>query len=115
MHGTVFTATFAVLIAAVSAHSQNPRVLLSAGVYEGVRDPTFGQDYFLGIPYAQPPIGPLRFQNPEPLNVSWNGIKTAKAYSASCVGYLVGAVRSSVVWATNHFESLGITSTFRAI
>ncbi|KAF8600256.1 alpha/beta-hydrolase [Ceratobasidium sp. AG-I] len=33
----------------------------------GVRDETAAFDYFLGIPFARPPVGPLRFKPPLPL------------------------------------------------
>ncbi|XP_078390362.1 bile salt-activated lipase-like [Cetorhinus maximus] len=41
-------------------------------------------DIFKGIPYAQPPIGELRFQKPRPLN-SWKGIKDAKRFGNICL------------------------------
>ncbi|XP_078056857.1 uncharacterized protein LOC144481213 [Mustelus asterias] len=41
-------------------------------------------DIFKGIPYAQPPIGELRFQKPRPLN-SWKGIRDARKYGNICL------------------------------
>lgn len=38
---------------------------------------------FLGIPYAQPPLGRLRFKKPQPLN-KWSGIQNATKYANSC-------------------------------
>lgn len=38
---------------------------------------------FLGIPYAQPPVGKLRFRHPQPAP-PWRGVKTATTYSNSC-------------------------------
>ncbi|XP_004646055.1 cholinesterase [Octodon degus] len=38
---------------------------------------------FLGIPYAQPPVGRLRFKKPQPLN-KWSGIWNATKYANSC-------------------------------
>lgn len=40
-----------------------------------------------GIPYAQPPLGDLRFRAPEPLQEKWNGTLEATAYYPECVGY----------------------------
>lgn len=38
---------------------------------------------FLGIPYAQPPLGRLRFKKPQPLN-KWSGVWNATKYANSC-------------------------------
>lgn len=38
---------------------------------------------FLGIPYAKPPVGQLRFRNPEPAD-SWEGVKDASSYPNTC-------------------------------
>ncbi|GMR37578.1 hypothetical protein PMAYCL1PPCAC_07773, partial [Pristionchus mayeri] len=36
-------------------------------------------DAFQGIPYAKPPLGQLRFQEPQPPE-EWSGIKDAKGF-----------------------------------
>lgn len=38
-----------------------------------------GVDQFLGIPYAAPPVGPLRWQAPRPAR-PWAGVRDATAY-----------------------------------
>ncbi|MEQ2270078.1 hypothetical protein XENORESO_014819 [Xenotaenia resolanae] len=38
---------------------------------------------FLGIPYAKPPLGTLRFRAPEPVE-KWEGVKEAKKLPNSC-------------------------------
>ena len=38
---------------------------------------------WLGIPYAKPPVGPLRFKWPEPVE-SWFGIKQTSAFPPVC-------------------------------
>lgn len=57
------------------------------GTIVGRYAPEYDQDYFLGIPYAQPPTGDLRFRPPEPLNESWTGTHNATEYSPQCIGY----------------------------
>ncbi|KAH8593958.1 putative neuroligin [Bisporella sp. PMI_857] len=63
-----------------------PRVKLLNGTYEGLYSSHYKQDHFLGIPYAQSPIGERRFNNPISLNETF-GVKKAVAYAPSCVGY----------------------------
>jgi acetylcholinesterase len=41
-------------------------------------------DAWLGIPYAQPPVGQLRFRHPRPID-KWEGIKNATTPPNSCV------------------------------
>ena len=38
---------------------------------------------YLGIPYAEPPVGRLRFAAPKPIT-PWSGIKEAKEFRAAC-------------------------------
>ena len=38
---------------------------------------------FLGVPYAQPPVGELRFRKPQPIK-PWEGIRQAKRYGNFC-------------------------------
>lgn len=54
---------------ASSVSATNPVIHGSSGIsYIGLRNSTSGQDYFLGIPFAQPPVGSLRFKPP----VAWS-------------------------------------------
>ncbi|MDG3439048.1 carboxylesterase/lipase family protein [Nitrospirillum amazonense] len=39
---------------------------------------------FKGIPYAQPPVGPLRWKPPVPVQ-SWTGVRPAHDFGAACV------------------------------
>lgn len=64
-----------------------PVVTLRNGTYRGIYSSSYDQDFFLGIPYAQPPTGNLRFRNPVSLNRSWTGVKNTTEYSSACVGY----------------------------
>ncbi|KAL2203367.1 alpha/beta-hydrolase [Sarocladium strictum] len=64
-----------------------PTVDLANGTYYGVYNPNYEQDAFLGIPYAQPPLGDLRFLHPQPLNTTWEGRRNATTYQTSCHNY----------------------------
>ncbi|GMF30337.1 unnamed protein product [Phytophthora lilii] len=76
----------ATLLAAVSA-TDPPTVTVKNGSYYGVHQETYNQDLFLGMPYAQPSVGDLRFRIPQSLNTTWSGSKNATEYSPECYGY----------------------------
>lgn len=58
-----------------------PVVSLSDGELQGKTDgPTYA---FLGIPYAKPPLGELRFANPEK-NEPWEGMREATEFGKRC-------------------------------
>lgn len=81
-----FLSVWATAHAAPRAHS-SPTVTVRNGTYAGVQSTTYNQDFFLGMPYAQQPVGNLRFTVPQPLNESWSETRDAKEYSDICVGY----------------------------
>jgi acetylcholinesterase len=73
---------------AATVHARaGPSVDVQNGTLVGIHSPEYDQDYFLGIPFAQPPVGQLRFANPQPLNESWGTPRDASNYSPACVGY----------------------------
>lgn len=60
-------------------------------------------DAFLGIPYAQPPIGPLRYRHPRPAE-HWEGILNTTTRSATCVQIIdnvFGDFSGSQMWNPN--------------
>src|SRR4051812_12727817 len=61
-----------------------PAVTVLNGTYEGLYLPSFDQDIFLGINYAQDTGGHNRFRIPQSLNETWNGTKPAKQYGHAC-------------------------------
>ncbi|CEL07886.1 hypothetical protein ASPCAL11040 [Aspergillus calidoustus] len=68
-------------------HIKSPKAHVKNGTYEGIYSAEYHQDFFLGVPFAQPPVDNLRFRLPQSLNSTWKGSKTAKDYSLLCVGY----------------------------
>ncbi|EFX01808.1 carboxylesterase family protein [Grosmannia clavigera kw1407] len=86
---TLVLGATAVSAAVVARHKtqQAPTVTVKNGSYYGVNLPHYSQDLFLGLPYAQPPVGELRFRVPQSLNSSWTGSKNATEYGPQCIGY----------------------------
>ena len=68
-------------------NSHIPSAVLKNGSVNGVRCSEYNQDLFLGVPYAQPPVGQLRFKNPQSLNTSFAAPLSADRYPLDCVGY----------------------------
>ncbi|XP_022828109.1 liver carboxylesterase B-1-like [Spodoptera litura] len=62
------------------------QVRVNEGLLEGERvDNHYGGSFysFKGIPYAQPPLGDLRFKAPQP-PLPWEGIRSAKEFGSIC-------------------------------
>ncbi|KAJ8709952.1 hypothetical protein PYW07_009318 [Mythimna separata] len=65
------------------------QVRVNEGILEGeLVDNEYGGTYFsfLGIPYAQPPVGDLRFKAPQP-STPWEGVRNAKEFGSKCTQY----------------------------
>jgi triacylglycerol lipase len=75
------------LVAAQNVSSNAPTVTLKNGSYYGRYEPSYGVEYFLGMPFAQPPVGDLRFRVPQPLNATWAGTRNATQFGPECIGY----------------------------
>jgi len=58
--------------------------LSGTGTVVGVTNTTTGLDEFLGIPYARPPVGPLRFAAPLPLSNDTTRLIRAAQYGHVC-------------------------------
>jgi triacylglycerol lipase len=71
----------------VPQKSCDPIVRVANGSLWGSHDAIWSQDYFLGIPYAQPPVGELRFAVAESLNETWQGSLALKDYGPTCISY----------------------------
>ena len=73
--------SFLVILPAVKSQIKNehsaPRATTENGVLEGIDDS--GVYIFKGIPYAQPPVGNLRWKPPQPVK-NWSGIRKADQF-----------------------------------
>ena len=67
-----------------SCGDSNPTLTIEGGQIVGVPTPTKGVVAYKGIPFAAPPVGELRWKEPQPV-IPWEGIKKADAYGAAAV------------------------------
>ncbi|XP_030021117.2 esterase FE4 [Manduca sexta] len=69
------------------------QVTVTEGVLEGelVQNEYGGSFYsFKGIPFAEPPVGRLRFKAPQPPK-PWQGVRSAKKFGSICCQILMGS------------------------
>jgi para-nitrobenzyl esterase len=57
------------------------QVRIDSGVVEGIAGSEPGVRTFLGIPYAAPPVGDLRWREPRPV-APWEGVRKAAAFGS---------------------------------
>ncbi len=69
--------------ASPASESSGPVVNVTGGQVRGQFLPAPGGAVFKGIPYAAPPIGDLRWRDPQPVK-AWAGIRQASEYGADC-------------------------------
>ena len=77
----------------VSCTKSNPVLNIEGGQVVGVQTPTKGVIAYKGIPFAAPPVGDLRWKEPQPV-VPWEGVKAADTY---------GDAAEQVTWDPNSF------------
>ncbi|KAJ4386628.1 hypothetical protein N0V93_009526 [Gnomoniopsis smithogilvyi] len=92
-----------------------PTVSLKNGSYYGVYSPEYDQDFFLGMPFAQPPLGELRLRQPQPINTTWSEARNATAYQPECIGYgsdqwVLGNIVDEDCLSVNVIRPAGISS-----
>ena len=74
--------TVVVLAACRAAAALAPQVTVETGTVSGSAEG--GVESWKGIPYAAPPVGPLRWRAPQPA-APWNGVRQATAYGNDCM------------------------------
>jgi para-nitrobenzyl esterase len=70
------------LLPHVASAEAAPEVRVRQGTLQG-KEVGNGIVAFLGVPFAAPPIGPLRWQPPQPAG-SWSGVRQAERYGMAC-------------------------------
>ncbi len=70
-------------VCCVTAAIKEP-IKVDGGLVSGVRGRDASILAFKGIPFAAPPVGRLRWREPQPV-VAWHGIRHADKFSASCI------------------------------
>lgn len=67
---------------------------INNGIIEGNYDTKNGLRVYLGVPFAKPPIGSLRWKAPQPLD-NWQGVKPTKKFSPRAIqGIVFGDMNS---------------------
>jgi para-nitrobenzyl esterase len=70
--------------AMTAAPLRTSQVRTPNGVLEGVISADGKVLTFKGIPYAAPPVGPLRWRTPQPA-IQWTGVRKAMEYGPRCM------------------------------
>jgi len=77
--------TVLLFIASVAgfAADVNRPIRIESGLIQGVSNPENDVVAFKGIPYAAPPVGDLRWREPQPA-AKWDGVRKADNFGATC-------------------------------
>lgn len=81
------TFTFLSLLLSLTLWGQensNPVLTIEGGQVRGIATPTKGVIVYKGIPFAAPPVGKLRWKEPQPV-LPWKGVKRADKYGAAAM------------------------------
>ena len=69
----------------MSAHAQGPlQIHTDKGSLQGKLSDDGTVRAFLGVPYAAPPVGPLRWKPPQPAE-PWKDVRNAQSYGSHCM------------------------------
>lgn len=98
-----FAATMFVAALNVSAQGNDwfpIQAQVENGIIEGIYDTKTGLQMYLGVPFAKPPVGDLRWKAPQPLD-NWKGVISTKAFGPRPV--------QSIVFGDMHSRSNGMS------
>ena len=77
-------AATAICVAAIQCVHAADRVKVANGVLQSNAAPNEGVRSFKGIPFAQPPVGDLRWREPQPPK-NWSGVRNADEFGPRCM------------------------------
>jgi para-nitrobenzyl esterase len=103
LYELIVVAAALLLFGASSSGTLNP-VKIETGLISGATDKN-GVTAYLGIPFAAPPVGRLRWRPPQP-PVQWQGVREADHFGASCMQNEPG---SRLPW-SEEFMTQGVVS-----
>jgi para-nitrobenzyl esterase len=85
---TLFILTILLVLSMQTIGATPDRVRTANGIVEGMGQQPSGVRIFKGIPFAQPPVGDLRWKPPQaPKN--WEGVRQAKQFGPRCMQHPV--------------------------
>ncbi|XP_072202214.1 fatty acyl-CoA hydrolase precursor, medium chain-like [Excalfactoria chinensis] len=95
-------------LAATGIKAEQPEVVTKYGTARGYQVKVDAAErsvnVFLGLPFAKPPVGPLRFSEPQPPE-PWKGVRDATSYPPMCLqNKVLGQITSDLV--TNRKEKV---------
>jgi para-nitrobenzyl esterase len=79
MKSKIFLILAIVALTLFSCNAPNPVLTVEGGKITGIQTPTKGVIAYKGIPFAAPPLGELRWKEPQPV-IPWQGVKVADKY-----------------------------------
>jgi carboxylesterase type B len=74
-------------ITALSALAAAQTVTVKNGTIQGAKCPTTTANLYAAIPFAQPPVGNLRFAAPQSYNQKYNGTLDGTKQPPSCIQF----------------------------
>ncbi|GAB3895602.1 carboxylesterase/lipase family protein [Spirosoma agri] len=77
-HVFILLAVMQLTTAVAQTSKEAPQAKTVNGTLEGIAEPS-GVNSFKGIPFAQPPVGELRWKEPQPAK-NWQGVRQAKKF-----------------------------------
>lgn len=84
MLGTKSFGALAICALSLSSAMAGDRVKIANGILEAKAAPANGVRSFKGIPFGQPPVGPLRWREPQPVK-NWKGARNADQFAPRCM------------------------------